>query len=503
MKLDNFQQESRLSLDMTPLIDVVFLLVLFFAVSTSFISPEKLEELKNALSSLKQEKTELTQQLSDYENKQSQLNNQIQQKEQSLDQHSSRIVIMDDKLKQLNQQLQSLTNQNRSKQNIINQKQDTILSTQNQLAEKETMINQTNKNMLQANTTIKQQSTDINSLNSKIIQLVDRYKTLSENNQSTQTSLKKLNSQHEAMTNLVNMRNLSIEQQNNEIKQKAAMLNQQKTDIESLNSRVVQLATQYKKVTTESDQTISGLNTVIASANKKILNYSTAKIQQTEKIKNLNSDLLRHQLKIQQLTQTNDANKDNEETLLENINNLSDENNDLEKQLAIYKNEAEKNAEKLSQINQARAGLNNNLKSYLTNNQLEINQQQDRLIIQLSDKILFDSGSSTLKSDGFELLKKVGKLLKNKMQGLEIQIGGHTDDVPIKNRQGLLSTNWGLSAARSVNVVRFFENEVGIPASYLSAVGYSQYRPVADNKTPQGRAINRRIEIVLLPKQKK
>ncbi|MCH9673999.1 MAG: OmpA family protein, partial [Gammaproteobacteria bacterium] len=119
----------------------------------------------------------------------------------------------------------------------------------------------------------------------------------------------------------------------------------------------------------------------------------------------------------------------------------------------------------------------------------------------LSDRILFDSGSADIKPAGLNILRRVGEVLKSRIGDLEVQVGGHTDNVPIRNRAGALGTNWGLSSARAVNVVRFFETELGINPLLLSAVGYSEHRPIADNATGAGRARNRRIEIVLLPRQ--
>jgi chemotaxis protein MotB len=82
-----------------------------------------------------------------------------------------------------------------------------------------------------------------------------------------------------------------------------------------------------------------------------------------------------------------------------------------------------------------------------------------------------------------------------------IQVSGHTDDSPIKDKdlQAKFPTNWELSASRAVNVVRYLSEQAGVPAKRLVAAGHGQYLPVANNATREGRARNRRIELLLTP----
>ena len=97
------------------------------------------------------------------------------------------------------------------------------------------------------------------------------------------------------------------------------------------------------------------------------------------------------------------------------------------------------------------------------------------------------------------MLGRVGNVLKNASNKI-IRVEGHTDDVPINPRlQQQFPTNWELSAARAVHVVRFLQEQVGIAPERLQAIGLSEYQPMASNKTISGRSRNRRIEITLLP----
>lgn len=98
------------------------------------------------------------------------------------------------------------------------------------------------------------------------------------------------------------------------------------------------------------------------------------------------------------------------------------------------------------------------------------------------------------------MLKQVSDVLKN-INEKQIRIEGHTDNVPIKGKlKDRYPSNWELSTARATSVVRYVVEEGGVNSGNLEAVGYADTRPVAENDTEDGRAVNRRIEIVLYPK---
>jgi chemotaxis protein MotB len=110
-----------------------------------------------------------------------------------------------------------------------------------------------------------------------------------------------------------------------------------------------------------------------------------------------------------------------------------------------------------------------------------------------SDPMLFDPGQATLRREGQEILDKLAPALAALPNRMSIE--GHTDDVPIS---GTYASNWELSSARAMTVLRALEKVHGIGAARLSVAGYADQRPVADNATPAGRAANRRVEIVVL-----
>ena len=116
------------------------------------------------------------------------------------------------------------------------------------------------------------------------------------------------------------------------------------------------------------------------------------------------------------------------------------------------------------------------------------------LVVRLNNAIFFDSGSAEIKQQSEDTLIGVANLLNTTDNYIRIE--GHTDNVPV--RHSGYSSNWELSTARAVNVVKLFINQGSFSPEKLMAVGYGEFKPVADNSTEEGRAKNRRIDIIVL-----
>jgi chemotaxis protein MotB len=128
----------------------------------------------------------------------------------------------------------------------------------------------------------------------------------------------------------------------------------------------------------------------------------------------------------------------------------------------------------------------------------DINIKVDKgvVYIDISDKLLFTSGSYVITDKAKEVLGKVAKVLKNQPD-IEFMVEGHTDNV--KFAKGVLLDNWDLSVHRATSVVRILQNQYGLPPAHIAAAGRGEFLPVAPNDTPAGRAANRRTRIVILP----
>jgi chemotaxis protein MotB len=139
------------------------------------------------------------------------------------------------------------------------------------------------------------------------------------------------------------------------------------------------------------------------------------------------------------------------------------------------------------------------LKKEIEAGEIKVTQFRDLLTVNLVEKILFDSGRTEIKPRGLEILSRVGGILKG-VQDKVVRIEGHTDNVAIGAAlRARFATNWELSTARATVVARFLQDKVGLDPSRLSSTGYGEHRPVAPNDTDEGRAQNRRIELILAP----
>jgi chemotaxis protein MotB len=203
-----------------------------------------------------------------------------------------------------------------------------------------------------------------------------------------------------------------------------------------------------------------------------------------------------------------DASKTREKLILEK-RSLDQERLDL---IAEIENERQGNAAMKRTLEEERAargareaqiaelsgtyqGLVEQLEKEVRSGELEIEELKGRLQVRALDQILFDPGSAEIKPQGKTVLAKVAKQIA-KIADRGVRVEGHTDDRPIKTER--YPTNWELSVGRAATVARFL-GENGVAPTRLEAVGFGEFRPIAANDTPQNRARNRRIEIVLVP----
>ena len=133
----------------------------------------------------------------------------------------------------------------------------------------------------------------------------------------------------------------------------------------------------------------------------------------------------------------------------------------------------------------------------LDNEDITVQVDKGVVYVSISDKMLFSSGSYNVTPRAREVLGKVAKVVNNKPD-FEFMVEGHTDNVPIKNT--CIKDNWDLSVLRATAVVRILQNDFGVTASRMTAAGRGEYVPVTSNASADGRALNRRTRIVVLPK---
>ncbi len=186
------------------------------------------------------------------------------------------------------------------------------------------------------------------------------------------------------------------------------------------------------------------------------------------------------------------------EKLGQNVDKLAHEKGQLDATLADAKNRLEE-LRKQKQAAEARAQTFRNLvaqlRSMIDAGQLKVVIRDGRMIIALPNDVLFDSGKTAIKPDGQAALTQVAQVLAG-IADRHFLVAGDTDDVPIHTSR--FPSNWELSTARAVEVVKLLVDK-GMKPELLAAAGYGQFDPLVPNDSPEHRAQNRRIEIVLQP----
>jgi chemotaxis protein MotB len=123
---------------------------------------------------------------------------------------------------------------------------------------------------------------------------------------------------------------------------------------------------------------------------------------------------------------------------------------------------------------------------------LQVNQTRDRLHFTLSEPLLFESGRAEVRQEADEILSVIAEIIN--MIPFEVRVEGHTDNIPIRTAR--FPSNWELSFGRGLALTQKFM-EFGVNPSRFQVIGYGEHRPLAENTTAQGRAINRRVEVII------
>ena len=252
---------------------------------------------------------------------------------------------------------------------------------------------------------------------------------------------------------------------------------------------------------------LGGLALTSCVSNKKFRALQD-QLKSTEDLLNTATVKLNSCLKDRELLQSNnELLRKNNEGLLTNLGNMTmltqKGADNLERSLESIK-EKDLTIKNLRDAVTRRDSINlalvQSLKGVLGNlDDEDITVQVDKgvVYVSISDKMLFSSGSYNVTSRAREVLGKVAKVVNNKPD-FEFMVEGHTDNVPIKNT--CIKNNWDLSVLRATAVVNILQNDFGVSPSRMTAAGRGEYVPVTSNSTAEGRAVNRRTRIVVLPK---
>ncbi|MBN1534714.1 MAG: OmpA family protein [Spirochaetes bacterium] len=181
------------------------------------------------------------------------------------------------------------------------------------------------------------------------------------------------------------------------------------------------------------------------------------------------------------------------------INDLHGTIANLNGQLSELKDLNTKQRGELGRMKSQADELAEQLKEEIQKGEIRLRKYHDKLIINLDDRICYDSGSAELKRDILPALNKIIKIIEKYAEN-RIVVEGHTDNVPIASSR--FRNNWQLSTERALSVLAYILKNNRLDPRRFSAAGYGEFNPIVQNNTPENRALNRRVDIVVLPKVK-
>lgn len=216
-----------------------------------------------------------------------------------------------------------------------------------------------------------------------------------------------------------------------------------------------------------------------------------------KKLETANAQIADLQSQNSQLTSTNSD-------LKKQVSDLTAQNGTLTTQFDTYKKQCQANEQELKEVNDAMSELADNVmalqakvdsaEAEFNDKGLEVHSENGVVYVDMKDNLLYKSGSAKLSDDGKKALGNLASVL-NQMPKLKVIVVGNTDTMHVKG----VADNWSLSTERANGVVRTLVKDYGIDPARLTAAGKGKFNPVADNSTDEGRAKNRRTEIVLNP----
>jgi chemotaxis protein MotB len=175
--------------------------------------------------------------------------------------------------------------------------------------------------------------------------------------------------------------------------------------------------------------------------------------------------------------------------IIENINKDADLKRIVNPMKGVLSSAGEPQA-----LQEAREAIQKALSPEIQRKEVSMSMRREGLVVSLKEMGFFDSGSANIRPGSLDAIARLAAVLKQRPENLRIE--GHTDNVPIHTAR--FSSNWELSTTRATELIQLLITQYGIPPSHLSAAGYGEFHPVAGNDTPEGRAQNRRLDVVIL-----
>ncbi len=263
-----------------------------------------------------------------------------------------------------------------------------------------------------------------------------------------------------------------------------------KDQIRDLEADTAQSGIEYRKMLA-SNTTLNGLYEDVIKQNKDLLTTSTNQTNElNQKLEKEKQDLDAEQAQLSQLEISLNAKQKNIDSLSAAVAQREQKEHELQKMLT----------EKDSTMNALKKNITDALTDFSASD-LTVYNKDGNIYVSLSDQLLFKSGSTTVDPKGQKAIKQLAAVLA-KNPDIDVMIQGNTDNVPL-NGSGEMKDNWDLSVLRATSVIRILTADGNVDEKRITASGRSEYYPVADNGTPEGRKQNRRTDIILTPKYDK
>jgi chemotaxis protein MotB len=151
-------------------------------------------------------------------------------------------------------------------------------------------------------------------------------------------------------------------------------------------------------------------------------------------------------------------------------------------------------AAEATSLQEAQEAIEKALGPEINRREVAMSMRREGLVVSLREMGFFDSGKATIRPSSMDAISRLAEVLRQRPENLRIE--GHTDNVPIHTAR--FSSNWELSTSRATGLIQILITKYAIPPSHLSAAGYGEFHPVSGNDTPEGRGLNRRLDVVIL-----
>lgn len=271
-----------------------------------------------------------------------------------------------------------------------------------------------------------------------------------------------------------------------EVKELSAMITNLESSMSLMRKDSVDVHSRYEQMVKANEQ-LREIEDVLNNRINQLLTLSSSENQQLrEDLQRKSDELLLKEKELNSKAQILTDQQKSIETLSKDLEDRSKRVQELENIL---------NAQQQTVID-----LKNSIDKALSgfsSSDLTVERKNGKVYVSLSEKLLFASGSTVVDPKGKEALKKVAEVLKSNGD-ITVEIEGHTDNVPMKSAN-FPKDNWDLSVLRATSIVKILTIENGVDAKSVTAAGRGEYFPVADNGTTDGKARNRRTEIILSP----